>query len=114
MSTNSFKISSLLLLTIGLTQFDAAAMPMFRAFQAAPDLRPYDVLPARVSLEERNTSVAWGSGASSRMDFSREDAMDEMTLSEIIWRSVRGATATMPAPVHAAFVFEHPKADDDD
>jgi DNA-binding beta-propeller fold protein YncE/phospholipase C len=97
-----------------MTQFDAAAMPMFRAFQAAPDLRPYDVLPARVSLEERNTSVAWGSGASSRMDFSREDAMDEMTLSEIIWRSVRGATATMPAPVHAAFVFEHPKTDDDD
>jgi DNA-binding beta-propeller fold protein YncE len=97
-----------------MTQFDAAAMPMFRAFQAAPDLRPYDALPARVSLETRNTALSWGSGASKKMDFSREDAMDEMTLNEIIWHSVRGATATMPAPVHAAFVFEHPKADDDD
>ena len=97
-----------------MTQFDATAMPMFRAFQAAPDLRPYEALPARVGLEERNTRMAWGSGASSKMDFSREDAMDEMALNEIIWRSVRGAAATMPAPVHAAFVFDHPKADDDD
>ncbi len=97
-----------------MTQFDATAMPMFRAFQAAPDLRPYEALPARVGLEERNTRMAWGSGASSKMDFSREDAMDEMALNEIIWRSVRGAAATMPAPVHAAFVFDRPKADDDD
>jgi phospholipase C len=97
-----------------MTQFDAAAMPMFRAFLAAPDLRPYDALPARVSLETRNTALSWGSGASKKMDFSREDAMDETALNEIIWRSVRGESATMPAPVHAAFVFDHPKADDDD
>lgn len=97
-----------------MTQFDAAAMPMFGAFQAAPDLRPYEALPARVSLEERNTALSWGSGASEKMDFSREDATDEMSLNEIIWRSVRGAGAAMPAPVHAAFVFDHPKADDDD
>jgi len=97
-----------------MTQFDAAAMPMFRAFQAAPDLRPYDALPAGVSLETRNTALSWGSDASKKMDFSREDAMDEMALNEIIWRSVRGATATMPAPVHAAFVFDRPKDDDDD
>jgi len=97
-----------------MTQFDAAAMPMFRAFQAAPDLRPYDALPAQVSLETRNTALSWGSGASKKMDFSREDAMDEMALNEIIWRSVRGASAIMPAPVHAAFVFAHPKDDDDD
>jgi hypothetical protein len=48
------------------------------------------------------------------MDFSREDAADEKTLNEIIWHSVRGAATPMPAPVHAAFVYEHPKADDDD
>ena len=97
-----------------MTQFDATAMPMFRAFQAAPDARPYEALPARVSLETRNSALSWGSDASKKMDFSREDAVDEMALNEIIWRSVRGAAATMPAPVHAAFVFDHPKADDDD
>ena len=97
-----------------MTQFDAAAMPMFRAFQAAPDLRPYDALPAEVSLETRNTALSWGSGTSRTMDFSREDAADEAALNEIIWRSVRGPTAAMPAPVHAAYVFDSTKADDDD
>jgi len=97
-----------------MTQFDAAARPMFQVFQAAADLRPYEALPARVNLEERNERVAWGSEASQKMDFSREDAADETALNEIIWRSVRGPNQPMPAPVHAAFVFEHPKADDDD
>jgi DNA-binding beta-propeller fold protein YncE len=97
-----------------MTQFDAAARPMFPVFQPAPDLRPYDALPARVDLNQRNPSVAWGSDASQKMDFSREDAADEKTLNEIIWHSVRGAATPMPAPVHAAFVYEHPKADDDD
>ncbi len=97
-----------------MTQFDAAAHPMFQAFQAAPDLRPYEALPAGVNLNERNTPVAWGSEASQKMDFSREDAADETALNEIIWRSVRGATQPMPAPVHAAFVFARPQAEDDD
>ncbi|MGA2541071.1 MAG: beta-propeller fold lactonase family protein [Verrucomicrobiota bacterium] len=97
-----------------MTQFDATAHPMFQAFQAAPDLRPYDALPAGVDLNERNSPVAWGGRASQQMDFSREDAADETALNEIIWRSVRGAGQPMPAPVHAAFVFAHPKAEDDD
>ncbi|HXR05999.1 MAG TPA: beta-propeller fold lactonase family protein [Candidatus Acidoferrum sp.] len=97
-----------------MSQFDAAAHPMFQSFQAAPDLRPYDALPARVNLNERNTPVAWGAGASQKMDFTREDAADETTLNEIIWRSVRGAAHPMPAPRHAAFVFAQPKSDDDD
>ena len=97
-----------------MSQFDAAAQPMFRAFQAAPDLRPYDAAPARVNLNERNTTVAWGAAASQKMDFTREDAADETILNEVIWRSVRGATRPMPPPRHAAFVFAQPKPDDDD
>jgi hypothetical protein len=87
---------------------------MFRAFQAAPNLRPYDAAPARVDLNERNTTVAWGAAASQKMDFTREDAADETILNEVIWRSVRGATQPMPPPRHAAFVFAQPKPDDDD
>ena len=87
---------------------------MFQAFQAVPDLRPYDATPARVNVNERNTPVAWGAAASQKMDFTREDANDETTLNEIIWRSVRGDAQPMPPPRHAAFVFAQPKADDDD
>ncbi|MDE3066328.1 MAG: beta-propeller fold lactonase family protein [Verrucomicrobiota bacterium] len=97
-----------------MTQFDAAATPMFNAFQARPDLRPYDAAPPQVDLQERNTAKSWGSAASGKMNFSREDATGEQQLNEIIWHSVRGANSPMPAPVHAAFVFGHSKDDDDD
>ena len=97
-----------------MTQFDAAATPMFNSFQSKPELQPYSALPANVDLDERNTKLAWGSGKSRKMDFTKEDAADDLLLNEVIWCSVRGADNPMPAPVRAAFVFAHPKDEDDD
>jgi hypothetical protein len=95
-----------------MSQFDAAATPMFNSFQAAPDLRPYDALPANVDLEERNSAHAWGGQI--KMNFAREDAVDDLLLNEVVWRSVRGADNPMPAPVRAGFVFAQPKEADAD
>ncbi len=97
-----------------MSQFDAAATPMFNSFQPQPDMRPYAALPANVDLNERNGKLAWGAEKSRKMDFTKEDAADDLLLNEIIWRSVRGPASKMPAPVRAAFVFAHPAKDDDD
>jgi DNA-binding beta-propeller fold protein YncE len=97
-----------------MTQFDAAATPMFNTFQAQPDSRPYEVLAPNVDVNEKNTLASWGSRASMKMDFSKEDAADEQKLNEIIWKSVRGANSPMPAPTRAAFVLAQPKDDDGD
>ncbi len=94
-----------------MSQFDAAATPMFNTFQPAPDLRPYTVLPANVDLDARNKRTAWGGNL--KLNFAREDAADDLLLNEVIWRSVRGPNSPMPAPVRAAFVFPTPKTDDD-
>ena len=88
-----------------MSQFDAAALPMVASFQAEPGLEPYRCRPANVPLDETNAATAWGAEASLAMDFTREDATDDLLLNEIVWRSVRGAEATMPAPRRAAFVF---------
>jgi hypothetical protein len=95
-----------------MSQFDAAATPMFKSFQDTPDLQPYDALPANVDLEERNSAHAWGGQII--MNFAREDAVDDLLLNEVVWRSVRGATSPMPAPVRAAFVFQHWGEQDED
>jgi len=96
-----------------MSQFDAAAAPMFNSFQSKLDLRPYKGLPANVDLDERNPKKAWGSDLSAKMDFSKEDAADDLVLNEIIWRSVRGPNNPMPGATRAAFVFPHAKDDDD-
>ena len=95
-----------------LSQFDAAAAPMYASFQPEPDLAPYTALPATVDLNARNTASAWGAELSGSMDFTREDAADDLLLNEVVWRSVRGADHPMPAPVRAAFVRFN--EDDDD
>ncbi len=95
-----------------MTQFDAAALPMYNSFQRTPDLRPYTALPAQVDLNEHNGKTAWGGKLSDKMDFTKEDAADDLLLNEIVWRSVRGADHPMPAPVRAAFVFAREEADD--
>jgi YVTN family beta-propeller protein len=95
-----------------MSQYDAAATPMFNSFQATPDLRPYQALPANVDLEERNSRQAWGSQL--KMNFVREDAVDDLLLNEVVWRSVRGPDSPMPAPVRAAFVFGHQGEKDGD
>ena len=93
-----------------MSQFDTAATPMFNSFQAVPDLRPYNVSPVTLDMDERNGQHAWGGKL--KMDFSREDAADDLLLNEVVWRSVRGADSSMPSPTRAAFVFPHQKDDD--
>jgi hypothetical protein len=72
-----------------MSQFDAAAMPMFHSFTSKPDLRPYTALPALVNLGETNRTAAWGADLSRKMDLTKEDAADDLLLNEVIWRSVR-------------------------
>ncbi|MBI3840092.1 MAG: beta-propeller fold lactonase family protein [Planctomycetia bacterium] len=97
-----------------MTQFDAAALPMYDSFQAQADLTPYKVRPANVDLTARNDPAAWGSELSAELDLSKEDSADDLVLNEIIWRSVRGADSIMPPPVRASFVFALPDGDDED
>lgn len=94
-----------------MSQFDAAAQPMLACFQAEPNLRPYHAEPARVSLEERNGQTAWNAEQSGRLDFTREDAADDLLLNELIWRSVRGADSPMPPPTRAGFVLGEAEED---
>lgn len=94
-----------------MSQFDAGARPMFNSFQTAADLRPYQHKPANVDLDARNERHAWG--GTLKMNFAREDAVDDLLLNEMIWRSIRGPDNPMPAPVRAAFVIPREREDHD-
>jgi hypothetical protein len=87
-----------------MSQYDAAATPMYRAFQATADPRPFTHLPPRVPLDERNSPAAWGAAASQAMNLDEADLAPELALNEIIWKSIRGAASPMPPPVRSAWV----------
>src|SRR4029450_1679983 len=101
-----------------LSQYDAAATPMYAAFQSKPDTRPFTVRPARVPLDEKNRPDAWGAEESARMNLEEADRAPDLLLNEIVWRSVRGADQPMPAPMRARWVrpidLEESEEDEDD
>src|SRR5262249_51340742 len=109
-TTSMLRTMELILELKPMSQFDAAARPMFNAFQAEADLRPYQAKAANVNLEEKNDKQAWGGQI--KMNFAREDAADDLLLNEIVWRSVRGPGSPMPAPVRAAFLLGNEERDD--
>ena len=97
-----------------MSQFDAAARPMYLSFQAKADLGGYQHVVPEVDLQEKNKAAAWGSKLSEKFNLAKEDAADDLLLNEVIWRSVKGANSPMPAPVRAAFVMQHVQNDEDD
>ena len=97
-----------------MSQYDAAATPMYNAFVGTPNLTPFRHVDSRVPLDERNSPTAYGSIQSMLMDFSQEDRAPEALLNEVLWRSIRGANAPMPAPRRSIFVSSRAIDDDDD
>ncbi|GAC1639189.1 MAG: alkaline phosphatase family protein [Herpetosiphon sp.] len=79
-----------------LSQYDAAAMPMWRAFQRTPDLRPYNALPETVALDQTNTPNAVGAQRSSELDFSQEDKAPMGELNRILWAAIKGPSTPYP------------------
>ena len=114
-STSSMLRTMELILSLQpMSQFDAAARPMYASFAPEADPRPFEALPARIDLDETNPEDAWGAALSLELDLSVEDAADDLLFNEIIWRSVRGPDSPMPAPVRSAFVLPVEFEDEDD
>jgi DNA-binding beta-propeller fold protein YncE len=99
-----------------MSQYDAAATPMYNAFTGTPSFGAFRGLEPRVPLDERNPPSAFGAAQSLQMDFSVEDRAPEALLNEILWRSIRGAHAPMPPPRRSVFVtpLSHAIDADDD
>ena len=82
-----------------MTQYDAAAMPMYASFAVKPDLTPFLHVTPQVDVNAKNTKAAWGARESLAMNFSDYDLTPEFELNEIIWKSVRAPRSEMPPPV---------------
>jgi len=96
-----------------MSQYDAAAVPMFDAFTDAPDLSPYRLRASTWPLDELNSTESYGAEVSSRMNFVDMDAAPERLLNEIIWKSIKGVDSDMPVP-HTRRAWLEDEDDDDD
>ncbi len=87
-----------------MTQYDAAARPMYACFTKTPDLTPFTHVPARIDLDARNAYHTRLSDQSFALNLDKEDQAPDLLFNEIIWKAVRGEQSAMPAPRRAAFI----------
>jgi hypothetical protein len=87
-----------------MSQYDAAATPLWRCFQQTANLNGFNAVPARVDLRDVNTKETASAKKSAAFDFSKEDRIPDLEFSEVIWKAVKGEEAEMPAPRRSAFV----------
>jgi hypothetical protein len=83
-----------------MSQYDAAATPMYNSLGTTADLAPFKHLPAQVDLETKNTARAYGARESQQMNFDEVDEAPMEALNRILWKSIRGEDAVVPLPVH--------------
>ncbi|MCC8424248.1 bifunctional YncE family protein/alkaline phosphatase family protein [Mucilaginibacter sp. UR6-11] len=99
-----------------MSQYDAAAMPLYDCFTSAPDFTPYRLKAPLVDVEKRNIAVNKSSKISDSFNLADEDKVPDLLLNEVVWKSVKGENSVMPAPRRSAFVIleQKSKKDDDD
>jgi len=86
-----------------MSYYDAAATPLYNAFQGTPNLGAYRRLVPAVALDEKNPATAVGAAISRSLNFSDADLTPEEPLNDVIWRSVKGPNSPMPPPRRSVF-----------
>jgi YVTN family beta-propeller protein len=97
-----------------MSQYDAAAEPMWRCFSQTAEMRPFLSVPALVDLNEKNHKRTPSAKISEGFDLSKEDAIPDLVFSEVIWKAVKGEESVMPAPTRSAFLKTNSEKEDDD
>ena len=97
-----------------MSQYDAAAEPMWRSFSPIPDLTPFVSLPANIDLNQKNTVLNKWQRKSETFDFTNEDRAPDLEFSELLWYAIKGDHIPFPGPKRSAFVKLKDKKEEDD
>jgi YVTN family beta-propeller protein len=95
-----------------MTQYDAAAMPLWRSLNNIPDHPVFNSRPCNINLNEINTAENRWQRMSETFDFTAEDKVNDAQFNEVIWKAVKGLDSPCPASVRAAFLKTGNEEDD--
>lgn len=85
-----------------MSQYDAAATPMWDCLGSLADTTSFTAIQAQVDINERNTGEK---NTSSKFNFKSPDLVPNRLLNNDIWKSVKGVESVPPEPKRSAFVW---------
>jgi YVTN family beta-propeller protein len=97
-----------------MTQYDAAAAPMWRCFSKTPDNTLFNSLPSNINLSDVNPRGTKLAAMAKGLNFSEVDRVPDEIMNTMLWKSIKGENAIVPGPTRAAFFQAAPGKDRDD
>lgn len=97
-----------------MSQYDAAAQPMWRSFTNTTNLTPFTARAANIDLLDRNTAMNEWQRRSEKFNLAKEDAVPDLEFNIVLWHGLKGDNVPFPGPKRAAFFKPTTKADRDD
>ena len=114
-STSSMMRTMELILGIPpMSQYDAAAVPMWRCFSDKADFSPIKAIEPGVPLDTRNAWVEPLSRISETWNLAELDAVPEREFNEVLWKAIKGLNSEMPAPRRAAWLAPDESEEEED
>lgn len=86
-----------------MSQYDAAATPMWRSFTSTPNLNSYTALMPSIHLKEKNTAMNEWQRRSELFNLAKEDAVPDLEFNKVLWHGLKGDHTPFPGPKRAAF-----------
>ncbi len=102
-TTSMLRTIELILGLAPMTQYDAAATPMWRCFDSTA--KPFDfraIVPA-VDMSQKNTTMNEWQRRSEKFNFAKEDSNNDVEFNRVLWHGIKG-DVPFPGPRRAAFL----------
>jgi len=113
-TTSMIRTIELILGLPPMSQYDAAAPPMWRCFSNTPNLTPYQAKPISIDLNVKNVAMNEWQRRSEKFNLTKEDAVPDLEFNIVLWHGIKGDHVPFPGPRRAAFVRLSEQEDDDD
>ncbi len=94
-----------------MTQYDAAAVPMWSCFDGAAQPSPFIAINPGIDLNEKNVAMNEWQKRSEKFSFEKEDTNNDIEFNWVLWHGLKG-DVPFPGPTRAAFII--PVATEDD
>lgn len=113
-TTSMLRTMELILGMPPMTQYDAAATPMWRCFNHTPNAQGFTAVQPTVDITEKNIAINEWQRLSETFNLAKEDAAPDLEFSKVVWHAVKGLNVPFPGLKRAAFVKQMVSEDDDD
>lgn len=86
-----------------MSQYDAAATPMWRSFSAKANTSPFTALTPNINLKDKNTAMNEWQRRSELFNLAKEDEVPDLEFNKVLWHGLKGNNIPFPGPKRAAF-----------